>query len=109
MYDDIVKSIGSLAITRPDRLLYTFLRDGADDAVSWTCGHTDVVARTVASNLQARHLGGERVIIALPSGLDYLAAVLGCLYAGVIAVPTPAQAVRIIASKGFVRTAARRR
>ena len=39
--------------------------------------------------LQERLSPGERVLLLYPPGLDYVAAFLGCLYARVIAVPTP--------------------
>ena len=44
-------------------------------------------ARTVAAQLDGVARPGERAVLLLPQGLDYVAGFLGCLLAGVIAVP----------------------
>ncbi|MEM7030890.1 MAG: fatty acyl-AMP ligase, partial [Chloroflexota bacterium] len=53
-----------------------------------TYGQLDVQARTIAAYLQATGMTGERALLVYQPGLDYLAAFMGCLYAGAIAVPT---------------------
>ncbi|MEE1942545.1 aminotransferase class I/II-fold pyridoxal phosphate-dependent enzyme [Streptomyces sp. TRM 70361] len=72
---------------RPDELAYRFLtgHDGAEE--SWTYRELDLRARTVAVLLQREHLAGRPVLLLHPPGLDYVAAFLGCLYAGAVAVP----------------------
>ncbi|MFH8463239.1 fatty acyl-AMP ligase [Streptomyces sp. NPDC017991] len=47
----------------------------------------DARARAVAARLATVASPGERAALVLPQGLDYVAGFLGCLYAGVIAVP----------------------
>lgn len=47
----------------------------------------DARARAIAGRVAAVAGPGERAALLLPQGLDYTAAFLGCLYAGVIAVP----------------------
>ncbi|MGY0488465.1 fatty acyl-AMP ligase [Streptomyces sp. WG-D5] len=47
----------------------------------------DARARAVAERLTQTTAPGDRAALLLPQGLDYAAAFLGCLYAGVIAVP----------------------
>ena len=47
----------------------------------------DSKARSIAAHLQQHAVPGERALLLFPSGLDYIAAFFGCLYAGVIAVP----------------------
>ncbi|SEG14374.1 amino acid adenylation domain-containing protein [Nonomuraea solani] len=44
-------------------------------------------ARSIGALLAERVAPGDRVLVLLPPGLDYVAAFLGCLYAGTIAVP----------------------
>jgi acyl-CoA synthetase (AMP-forming)/AMP-acid ligase II len=39
--------------------------------------------------LQTCSAGGDRVLLLYPTGLEFIAAYFGCLYAGVIAVPVP--------------------
>lgn len=47
----------------------------------------DTHARSVAAALVRRGLTGHRVLVLLPPGAEYVAALLGCLYAGVVAIP----------------------
>ncbi len=49
----------------------------------------DARARSIGASLAARGLSGQRVLVLLPRDLDYVAAVLGCWYAGAVAVPRP--------------------
>lgn len=72
---------------QPGKLAYTFLRDGETEEAAFTYAALDEKARTIAAHLQALGLEGERALLLYPSGLDYIAAFFGCLYAGVIAIP----------------------
>ncbi|WP_394827258.1 amino acid adenylation domain-containing protein [Pendulispora albinea] len=74
---------------RPSSHAYTFLADGASDVRSTTYGELDRRARAVAGSMQSRARAGDRVLIVLPPGLDFIAAFFGCLYAGLITVPVP--------------------
>ncbi|MFF5024318.1 AMP-binding protein [Streptomyces collinus] len=49
----------------------------------------DARARTVAAALRGRRAAGVPVLVATDSGPDTVAALLGCLYAGAVAVPVP--------------------
>ena len=71
----------------PARTAYTFLVDGEDEEVSITYHQLDQQARAVAARLQASGAVGSRALLLYPSGLEYIAAFFGCLYAGVVAVP----------------------
>jgi len=64
-----------------------FLADGEHETARLNYGELHGRARSLAARLQARDLGGERVLLLLPSGVDYVIAFLGCLYAGAVAVP----------------------
>jgi len=51
-------------------------------------GELDRQARALAAQLQTLDVkGGERVLLFYPPGLEYIAAFLGCLYAGAVVVP----------------------
>lgn len=52
-----------------------------------TYGELDRRARAVAARLQEAGAAGERALVLQEPGADYVAALLGCLYAGVVAVP----------------------
>jgi acyl-CoA synthetase (AMP-forming)/AMP-acid ligase II/acyl carrier protein len=72
---------------QPDRRAYTYLRDGEEDAADITYGELDRRARAIAAALQQRARSGDRALLLYPSGLEFIAAFFGCIYAGVIAVP----------------------
>ncbi|WP_437675091.1 amino acid adenylation domain-containing protein [Sorangium sp. So ce131] len=74
---------------RPTAHAYTFLLDGELDARSMTYGELDRRARAIAASLGPHAPAGERALILVPPGLDFIAAFFGCLYAGCIAVPVP--------------------
>jgi acyl-CoA synthetase (AMP-forming)/AMP-acid ligase II/acyl carrier protein len=71
----------------PDRLAYTFLEDGDEVSASLTYADLDRRARVLAGYLLERGGAGERALLLFPPGLDFLVALFGCLYAGVVAVP----------------------
>jgi acyl-CoA synthetase (AMP-forming)/AMP-acid ligase II/acyl carrier protein len=72
---------------QPDRRAYTFLRDGEQDEAHITYQELDRRARAIGASLQQVARAGDRALLLYPSGLDYIAAFLGCLYAPVTAVP----------------------
>ncbi|WP_437534494.1 thioester reductase domain-containing protein [Sorangium sp. So ce726] len=72
---------------RPDALAFRFLVDGESAEVTRTFAQLDREARSIAASLQELGAQGERVLLLYPPGLDFIAAFLGCLYAGAIAVP----------------------
>ena len=45
------------------------------------------MARAIGAWLQMHSLEGERALLLFPAGLEFIAGFLGCLYAGVVAVP----------------------
>ena len=66
---------------------FQYLTDGERTLLEWTYADVDRKARAIAASLQAMDMEGERALLLYPSGLDFVAAFFGCLYAGVIAVP----------------------
>lgn len=75
------------ADTQPDKMAYTFLRDGETEELSYTFAELDQQARMIATKLQGMVALGSRVLLLYPNGVEYVAAFFGCLYAGMIAVP----------------------
>jgi acyl-CoA synthetase (AMP-forming)/AMP-acid ligase II/lauroyl/myristoyl acyltransferase/acyl carrier protein len=75
------------AESQPDRTALTLLAEGETQEINLTYGELNRQARTVAAVLQSRVVPGERVLLLLESQPEFLAAFLGCLYAGVMAVP----------------------
>jgi acyl-CoA synthetase (AMP-forming)/AMP-acid ligase II len=69
-----------------DRLAYRFLRkDGAADAL--TFGELARRVRGLAHWLGQQAAVGDRALLLHPPGLEFIAAFLACLAAGVVAVP----------------------
>jgi amino acid adenylation domain-containing protein len=66
---------------------YTFLVDGEEEETQLTCGELDRQARAIATVLQGLGLTGGRALLLYAPGFDYIAALFGCLYAGVVAIP----------------------
>jgi phthiocerol/phenolphthiocerol synthesis type-I polyketide synthase C len=82
----LVDLIQQWAIQQPNRLAYTFLADGEKEELLLTYESLDRQARAIASRLQSIGAGGKRLLLFYPPGLEYVAAVFGCLYAGAVAV-----------------------
>jgi len=84
---NLVEHARTLARLRPDAVAYTWLRDGDVEEVALTFAELDRGVRAVAAELAARGLGGQRALLMYAPGLPFITAFLGCLYAGVVAVP----------------------
>ncbi|HEY2840983.1 MAG TPA: AMP-binding protein [Pirellulales bacterium] len=75
------------AAGQPDRMAFTFLLDGEEETRAATYGELDRQARAIAAHLQQVAAPGDRALLMYDAGLEYVAALAGCLYAGVVAVP----------------------
>ncbi|HSK76505.1 MAG TPA: fatty acyl-AMP ligase [Thermoanaerobaculia bacterium] len=77
----------------PDALAFTFLGDGEQESGRWTYSRLDQESKALAALLQEHNLAGERVLLLLPSSLELVRALFGCVYAGstfvVSALPPP--------------------
>ena len=71
----------------PERIGYTFLSDGERGELSLSYAELATAARRIAARLLETLAPGDRVLLLYQPGLDYVAAIFGCLWAGVIAVP----------------------
>jgi len=77
------------AMNQPEEQVYTFLSDGETQAEHLTYRALYRQAQAIAHNLSGFDTRGKPVLLLYPSGLDFIAAFWGCLYAGAIAVPAP--------------------
>jgi acyl-CoA synthetase (AMP-forming)/AMP-acid ligase II len=75
------------AATQPDKTAFTWLGADAARDVSLTYAELDSRARAIGALLQHTGPPGERALLLVPPGLDFIAALFGCFYAGWIAVP----------------------
>lgn len=72
----------------PEREAYTFLIDGEVEGARLTYGDLDRRSRAIGAWLQQHIEFGSRALLVYPSDLEFITAFFGCLYGGVIAVPT---------------------
>jgi acyl-CoA synthetase (AMP-forming)/AMP-acid ligase II len=75
------------AVEQPEQVAYTFLRYGEAGHRRVTYRELESQARSIGAHLHARGARNQPVLLCFPSGLEYIAAYFGCLYAGAIAVP----------------------
>ncbi|NJK57134.1 MAG: fatty acyl-AMP ligase [Pleurocapsa sp. SU_5_0] len=72
----------------PYQTAYTFLADGENESGSCTYQKLDLQARAIAVQLLTKVKPGDRALLVYPynAGIEFIAAFMGCLYAGVVAV-----------------------
>lgn len=70
-----------------DKLAFLYLQDGETETIKATFKELDQRARLVAAYLQKNKCEGNTVLLLYPAGLEFVAALLGCFYANVTAVP----------------------
>ncbi|MBK1987682.1 fatty acyl-AMP ligase [Sphaerospermopsis aphanizomenoides BCCUSP55] len=86
-FSTLVELLSYRSQNQPQQKAYTFLRDGETEEVSLTYQELDQKAQAIACHLQSLGAEGERALLLYPPGLEFISAFLGCLYAGVVAVP----------------------
>lgn len=75
--------------SQPHQTAFTFLENGETPSRVVTYAALDQRARAIAAQLQSSLTPGDRVVLIYPydAGIEFIEAFLGCLYAGVVAVP----------------------
>jgi acyl-CoA synthetase (AMP-forming)/AMP-acid ligase II len=89
---DVVTLLRDHVAATPDAEAVTYLADPTDPTgrpVRWSYARLDREARSRAARLAGHLRPGSRVLLLHPNGLEFAAALFGCLYAGMIAVPGP--------------------
>jgi acyl-CoA synthetase (AMP-forming)/AMP-acid ligase II len=83
----LIDLLRARAAESPDRLAFAFLADGIAPSATLTFAQLDHRARATAAWLQPRFPAGSRVLLLHPPGMEFLVAFLGCVYAGLVAIP----------------------
>ncbi len=81
---DIVQWRGK---NQSEDIAYNFLADGEEEQIL-TYFNLDRKAKEIGGFLQSIGAKGDRVLLFFNPGLDYITAFFGCLYAGMVAVPS---------------------
>lgn len=89
-HSTLVELLSGRAERQKDKQAYIFMTDGKTEGVSLSYGELDCQARAIAAQLQRSQVQGERVLLLYPQSLEFIAAFMGCLYAGAVAIPAPA-------------------
>ena len=84
----ILEILRSRVKSTPDKMVYTFLKDGLDIEKSYTYAELDLHSRAIAK-VMGEHVIGKRALLIFPPGIEFLAAFFGALYAGAIPIPAP--------------------
>ena len=93
----LIDRLQEQASIQPHKKAFTFLADGETEIDSLTYQQLNQKAKAVAFTLQNYQAQGQRALLLYQPGLDFITAFLGCLYAGVVAVPVyPPRANRSI-------------
>ncbi len=90
--------LGKRAARSPEATYLTYLADGDRDERTLSFGELELRSRAVAAVLSGRGLAaGDRVMIMLDSGLDFVGSFFGVLAAGMVPVPVypPARLTRL--------------
>jgi acyl-CoA synthetase (AMP-forming)/AMP-acid ligase II len=72
---------------RPEKTAFIYLRDGERPSAWLTYHGLYTRARAIAARLRREAEEGERALLLFPPGLDFIPALFGCFYAGVVAIP----------------------
>lgn len=83
----LVELLRFRALQQPHQIAFTFLQNGEIESDRLTYQMLDSQARAIATQLLEVVKPGDRALMLYPSGLQFISAFFGCLYAGVIAVP----------------------
>ena len=83
---DLMRALES-ALERTHSGSFTFLGEAGDEEARLSLEDVDLRARAMAAHLQEHARRGERALLVCAPGPDYLTAFVGCIYAGLIAVP----------------------
>lgn len=92
----LVHALESLSSSIPTDIAYTFLPEGEDEELNITFRELEMRAKAVAARLQQLAHRGDRAALVYESSLEYIVALVGCFYAGIVAVPVyPPDPMRI--------------
>ncbi|MBQ4859986.1 non-ribosomal peptide synthetase, partial [Pseudoalteromonas sp. MMG007] len=84
--DNLSVFLANHAKTQGDELAFTYIED--DGVISTlTFDNLHYTAKVVGNALLNNFSMGDKVVLLIPQGMDYIKAFIGCLYAGVVAVP----------------------
>ncbi len=85
----ILQMIETNALEKPDEIVFASLQNGTAPTDTLTYAQLRDAVASVAQHLRTLAAPGERVILLYEHAFDFVVPFIACLYAGLIAVPTP--------------------
>ena len=86
---NIVDVLQNRAQKNPHQEALLYLEDGEHKTAELTLAELDYQAKIIAAHLQTQKMTGKRIILLYPTGVEFVTSLIGCWYAGIIAVPIP--------------------
>ena len=83
----LVELLDHRAERQGDDVVFRFVSGDGSEEGTLTFRELRARARSIAAGLRSHADPGDRVVLLVPPGLDYVASFFGCLYAGAVAVP----------------------
>lgn len=83
--EDVLDRLQSWVNTKPNHTAFHYIESDRTTSISYQKLWNR--AQGIAQKLQQTHKGGARILLLYPPGLDFISALIGCLMAGMIAVP----------------------
>ena len=84
---NLLSVLDQRASQSPEKLAYIFLKDRENQEQTITYQQLSQISKRIAARLQSLIPPGAIALLLYPQGLEFIAAFLGCLSAGIIAVP----------------------
>jgi len=84
---NIIDVLREHAKNKPNDTLFRYIEDEKQEPVTLTYIEVYEQSKKIANNLLINCKKGDRALLLYPAGLEFITAFLGCLYAGLIAVP----------------------
>lgn len=88
-YKSIFSALDTLAVTQPDRLVYSFANDNGqfEQELTWNDLRQKTDALTGFLRTKHKLAVGARVLLVYPPSMDFVVAFVSCLRAGLVPVP----------------------
>ena len=84
---NIIDLLKDNAKNRPNDVVYRYIEDEKNEPITLTFGDVQKDAKKIADNLLLTCKKGDRALLLYSAGLEFITGFLGCLYAGLVAVP----------------------
>ena len=85
-YSNLIELLEHQVRSNGHKTCFTLLANGSDVAETISYAELSTRARAMAVELRALSDPGDRAMLLMPNGIDYIVGFFGCIYAGLIAV-----------------------